>query len=140
VSTRGLLDTGPLVAFLDRNDHHHLWAKQALSRFSTPLSTCEAVVSEAWHLMGRARGGRAALLGVLEAGHLRVASTLEREAPRTYRLMAKYSDQPMSVAGACLVRMAEADPRALLITLDRDFLVYRPGRGRLRLVAPFVRD
>src|ERR1019366_7185999 len=92
VNSRGLLDTGPLVAALDRSDHHHAWATEALARFEAPLHSCEAVFSEAWHLLGRARGGRVALLGLLNARHLIAASGL-LEGPSTYKLMAKYSDQ-----------------------------------------------
>ncbi len=44
----------------------------------------------------------------------------------------------MSVADACLVRMAELDSNATVVTLDTDFKVYRRGRSALRLAAPFV--
>jgi predicted nucleic acid-binding protein len=50
-------------------------------------------------------------------------------------LLEKYKDQPMSIADAVLVRMAELNPRATVITLDSDFWVYRRGRSPLRLAS-----
>jgi predicted nucleic acid-binding protein len=129
----GLLDTAPLVAVLDRADRHHAWAKDTLDAFEAPLLTCEAVVSEAWFLLGRARGGRRALVAVLGEGHLRVVAGLSTEQARIATLLKKYEDQPLSVADAALVRMAEMNPKATIITLDRDFLVYRRGRSALHL-------
>lgn len=137
MSRVGLIDTGPLVAGIDRSDRFHGWALEALGRFPTPLKTCDAVVSEAWFLLGRARKGRDALLGMLNSGDLSVSFSLAEDGRSALKLMAKYSDQPMSVADACLVRMTELDPSATIITLDRDFLVYRRGRSPLKLAAPF---
>lgn len=138
MSTIGLIDTGPIVAGIDRSDRFHGWALDVLGRFPAPLETCEAVVSEAWFLLGRARRGRDALLGLLSSGELKVSFSLATDGVSALKLMAKYSDQPMSVADACLVRMAELESRATIITLDRDFLVYRRGRSPLRFAAPFA--
>ena len=134
---RGLLDTGPLVAFIDRTDAFHDWAVEALSRFEAPIDTCEAVFAEAWHLLGRAKRGREALLGLLNSRNLLVTFGLAADGLPALNLMTKYADQPMSVADACLVRMAELDAHATILTLDRDFTVYRRGRAALRLTAPF---
>jgi uncharacterized protein len=138
VKRAGLLDTGPLVAFLDRGDHFHGWSVDALNRFKAPLFTCDAVIAEAWHLLGRAKQGREALLGLLQSGNLAVTFSLANDGLATLKLMKKYSDLPMSVADACLVRMAELDPKATIVTLDSDFTVYRRGRSALKLEAPFV--
>lgn len=135
---RGLLDTGPLVAFVDRRDGFHGWAVEALRLFDAPLDTCDAVIAEAWHLLGRAKAGRETLLTLLESGHLRVTFSLALESSPALKLMKRYADQPMAVADACLVRMAEKDPQATILTLDRDFKVYRRGRFALRLCAPFL--
>ncbi len=137
MSSRGVVDTGPLVAFINRSDGFHPWAAEALGRFEPPLHSCEAVISEAWHLLGRARGGRDALRSLLSARLVVVTVGLVSESRRVFELLAKYADQPMSVADACLVRMAELDKGATLVTLDRDFLVYRRGRSALRILAPF---
>jgi predicted nucleic acid-binding protein len=137
VKTRGLLDTGPLVAFIDRRDRFHQWSVDALSHFEPPLFTCDAVIAEAWHLLGRAQHGRDTLLALLQSGDVVISFSLASDLPTTLKLMKKYSDQPMSVADGCLVRMAELDPKATVVTLDSDFKVYRRGRSALRLEAPF---
>jgi uncharacterized protein len=137
VKRRGLLDTGPLVAFIDGQDRFHKWAVEALTRFEAPLDTCDAVITEAWHLLGRARRGRETLLGLLNSKNLVVTFSLAIDGLPTLKLMGKYADQPMSVADACLVRMAELDAHATILTLDRDFNIYRRGRSALRLAAPF---
>ena len=56
-----------------------------------------------------------------------------------FRLLRKYADQPMSLADACLVRMAEIAGSCRVFTTDRDFLVYRRGgRQIIPLLAPFM--
>lgn len=134
---RGILDTGPLVAFINRADGFHHWAVETLDRFDAPLATCDAVVAEAWHLLGRATLGRETLLALLSSANLSVGFSLATDGGPALKLMAKYADQPMSVADACLVRMAELDPNATIVTLDSDFNVYRRGRAALKLAAPF---
>ena len=53
------------------------------------------------------------------------------------RLRQKYSDVPMSVADASLVRMAEQFSRSAVLTLDADFCVYRKhGRSVIPLIMP----
>ncbi len=51
-----LVDTGFIVAVLSRRDHHHRWATAQASRHAPPWRTCEAVLSEAFHLLGRSGG------------------------------------------------------------------------------------
>ncbi len=51
--TEILADTGPLVAYLDRSDRDHAWAKETFMRLTRPLLTCEAVIAEALFLLRR---------------------------------------------------------------------------------------
>ena len=48
-----LVDTGPLVAFFDRRDAYHAWSAAQIAELLAPLHTCEAVLSEAFHLLER---------------------------------------------------------------------------------------
>jgi len=58
--------------------------------------------------------------------------------PDVWQLLRKYADQPMSLADACLVRMAELSGHCQVFTTDKDFLVYRrKGRHVIPLLAPF---
>ena len=99
-----------------------------------PLLTCEAVVSETCFLVRHARGGPSAVL--LSRGALRIAFQLEDNVSAV-RLMARYARVPMSLADACLVRMAEAHTDSRVLTLDRDFRLYRKhGRHAIPAIMP----
>ncbi|MEK6607693.1 MAG: PIN domain-containing protein [Myxococcota bacterium] len=135
---RALLDTGPLVAFLNAADDHHAWAREALAGVEPPMATCESVLSEACFLLRRSGAGTAAVVELVARGLLVVPYRLEPDAESVRRLLVKYADVPMALADACLVRMAEVDAQASVVTLDRDFLRYRRnGRHVLRVIAPF---
>ena len=137
MTRRFIADAGPLVALLSRRDHHHAWAKAAFATVKPPALTCEAVLAEAWHLLGRTSDGQAALLELIAGGTLIVEFALMAELAPVLRLVARYRDRPMSLADACLVRLAELFDEATVITLDADFSVYRKhGRQSIPLLAP----
>lgn len=118
-----LVDAGFLVALLSRRDRHHAWAAAQSANHPPPWSTCEAALSEAFHVLG-ARG-TPALRALLRRGSLRPAFDLGDQLEPALKLMEKYSDVPMSLADACLVRMSETFSDSLLLTTDTDFRVYR---------------
>lgn len=132
--TQVLIDTGPLVAAIDRHEQWHEWAKRQVGQSSAPLLTCESVLSEAWFLLRATDFGRASLL---EREALRVGFTPQDHLPRIAELMRRYADTPMSLAEACLVRMSELIPDCVVLTLDSDFRVYRRhGRKQIPLLIP----
>jgi predicted nucleic acid-binding protein len=134
---RALLDTGPLVAFLDRRDRYHRWAMEQWDRIDPPLVTCEAVLSEACFLLRDLPGGAPAVLDLLVRGVLRVGFTVQGEAAAIRRLMGRYATVPMSLADACLVRMVEQHPGSRVLTLDHDFRLYRShGRRVIPVMMP----
>jgi predicted nucleic acid-binding protein len=118
-----VVDAGFLIAFLSRRDVNHRWAAAQLSHHRPPWNACEAVLSESFHLLA-GRGG-SALRVLLYRRAVLPAFDLGRELERVMRLMEKYSDVPMSLADACLVRMTELLPDPVLLTTDTDFRVYR---------------
>jgi uncharacterized protein len=135
MATSALVDTGFLLALLNRRDTNHLWAAAQASRLPPPWTTCEAVVSEAMHLLG----GRATLsLGpLLRRGALVCGYRFGDDINAVLHLLAKYSDVPMSFADACLVRMTETLNDPVLLTTDADFRVYRRhGRHTIPCVLP----
>ena len=139
VVTRVLLDTGPLVGYLNRNDQHHTWAVECWSALHDPLWTCEAVLSEALFLLQSERAGAEPILRLVERRIIRLDFTIDDHLSDVLRLLRKYGDQPMSVADACLVRMAELADPCQVFTTDKDFLVYRRrGRHVIPLLAPFA--
>lgn len=122
---RLLLDTGPLVALLNRRDRYHDWARQVLADSRPPLLSCEAVLSEACHLLLRAGQPAGSVLRLIERGVIEPAFELREQYQAVAGLLHKYRDQPMSLADACLVRMTELHTTARVLTLDSDFRVYR---------------
>lgn len=118
-----VVDAGFVTALLSRRDTNHAWAKGQAPRLALPWLTCDAALAEAFHLLGP-RGGPA-LVTLLRRGALMPAFVLGPEMESVLRLMTKHSDQPMSLADACLVRMTEILPDPLLVTTDTDFQVYR---------------
>lgn len=134
-----LVDAGFLVALLSRRDTHHRWAVSQASEFPPPWATCEAVLSEAFHLLG-SEGGPG-LGALLRRRALCVAFAFAENIGPVVKQIEKYSDVPMGFADGCLVRMTEilADP--IILTTDQYFRLYRrhgrqvvpcasPDRGR----------
>jgi uncharacterized protein len=132
-----LIDTGPLIAYLDRSDPHHEAVAACLESFTGRLVTTGAVVTEAMHFLAPAQGGPDVLAGFVAAGDL---ETFDYAQPSELRhaadLMAKYGDLPMDYADATLVLLGTRLGVADVLTLDRrGFGVFRlPRRKRFRLV------
>ena len=118
-----LVDAGFLIALLSRRDRYHSWAAAQAPHRTLPWKTCEAALSEAFHLLGVR--GRPSLAALLRRGAVVSAFDFADELPRVLDLMQKYADVPMSVADACLVRMSETVPDPLVLTTDADFRLYR---------------
>lgn len=132
-----LVDTGPIVALLNKRDEFHEWARETMDGLAPPLLTCEPVLAEASHIVRRLEGGPAAVLDLVARGVLEVAFRVDSELLALRTLITKYATVPMSLADACLVRMAEIRPRASILTLDSGFGIYRrSGRHTLRLMSP----
>ena len=134
-----LVDTGPLVALFDKRDKYHAWTVAALGATVGPLTTCEAVLTEVCFLLKQQFGGAEEVFELLDRGLLQLRFDLRAEHERVAQLMKRYGDLPMSLADACLVRMAETIPASRVMTLDKDFTVYRRhGRQVIPLLARFA--
>ena len=126
-----LLDTGPFVAYLSRRDPYHEWAKDQFVATPAPLLTCEPVVTEACFLLAKVPDGCAPLLDLLAREVVKIAFRVDTEVDAVAALMKRYRNIPMALADACLVRMAETNPGSVVLTLDRDFRVYRMNRRQV---------
>ncbi len=134
---QGLLDTGPLVASFDRRDQHHEWAADQMSAVDLPLITCEPVLTEATHLLRKLQGASQGVIELVRRRIVTIAFDLDQEVLSVARLLARYANIPMSLADACLVRMAEQHADGVVLTLDRDFRVYRKhGRQVIPTIMP----
>lgn len=120
-----ILDTGPLVGALDRDDQWHEWAAQEFADIRQPALTCDAVISEACFLLRNVPGARQRIFALVERGILRVVPILPDEAPAVRALLARY-DERMDYADACLVRLSELNRKHTVVTTDAgDFRIYR---------------
>lgn len=138
MKSRVVVDTGPLVAMLDRADHAHTWVVQQLADIEPPLISCEAVLAEATYLTRTVPGARIALIEMVGEGFLSIGLTVTDQHAALLTLLRKYADLPMSLADACLVRLSELHARSAVLTLDRDFAVYRKNsRQVIELIAPW---
>jgi predicted nucleic acid-binding protein len=118
-----MADAGFLVALLSRRDSHHPWAVHQASENPPPWYTCEAALSEAFHLLG-ARG-RPALSAMLKRRAVVAGFNLDGNMEAVLALLRKYASVPMSLADACLVRMSETVADPVILTTDSDFRSYR---------------
>lgn len=132
-----LLDTGPLVAVLDRRDAWHLRCGEAWHALAPRCATTEAVVTEATHLVGRGGGPPALVLELLFAVEVPIL-TLDSDGHRLAAgLMRRYQDTPMDYADATLVVAAEWLGAAEVFTLDRrGFKTYRGSGDRRFALLP----
>ncbi len=118
-----LVDAGFLVALLSRRDFHHKWAVQQASENSPPWHTCDAVLSEAYHLLGQR--GAPALSAMLSRRAVVASFNLDGNVEAVVASLQKYASVPMSLADACLVRMSETASNPLILTTDSGFRIYR---------------
>ncbi len=126
-----VVDTGPLVAMLNKSEASHLRTVAALEGLPSPLLTTEPVLTEAAFLLRRITNGSNQLMSLVEEGFVRVPFALEPEATRLRKLMRKYANVPMSLADASLVLLSESLDGSRLFTFDADFDVYRTTHGHI---------
>ena len=125
-----LLDTGPIVATLDRGDQWHLSCAAAWETVLDRCVTTEAVVTEACYLVQRGGATAALPLEFLLAAEVPILSLEPGLHRHAARLMNRYADLPMDYADASLVALADALDLGTVVTTDRrGFSAYRRSRG-----------
>ena len=132
-----IVDAGPLIALLSATDTHHAWASEHFGHFEPPLLTCEAVLSEAQFLLARRGADPLDILEMVSRGAIQVDFRVENEVERLLKLQRTYRNLPMSLADACLVRMAELHELSRVFTTDSHLAIYRRNsRQVIPLLAP----
>ena len=126
-----ILDTGPLVAFLNKSDRYHEWAVMQFARLLPPFYTCEAVLSETCFLLRNYKKGVTNIFQLLERELLKIPFNLQDEFSAISILLNKYKNVPISLADGCLVRMAEQITNSCICTLDSDFKIYRKDKRKI---------
>ncbi|MEK7707811.1 MAG: hypothetical protein AAB380_07430 [Verrucomicrobiota bacterium] len=135
---KNILDAGPLIAAINRQDEHHRWACETLERLGPPFYSCPEAVAEAAAMTGQP----AAIVEMIQSGEIVLAFDLSEQTASVLSLLKKYGDRDMDLADACIVRMTELMRDCRVLTLDRaDFAVYRRnGRDLIPLIAPPARS
>lgn len=122
-----LLDTGVIVALLDRSERMHRTCVTAIQQATAPLVTCEPVIAESCYLLRGLAGAAEAILENVRSGVFQIPFQLSQSAAPLQRLFRKYRDREMDLADACLVHLAGELGTGDIFTLDRDFEIYRWG-------------
>ncbi len=133
MKSRVIVDTGPLVALLNRNDRFHSWAVEIMDNLTLPLLTCEPVITEACYLLNKMSPtqGTSNILALIQQRFIEVSFNLGEQFERVRQLAQKFADTPMDFADACLVRMCEIHSHSTVLTLDRDFKIYRKNNTQV---------
>lgn len=122
-----LLDTGPIVALLNRRDEHHSRCVDCWKGLRGELATVWPVLTEAAFLLSYAPGGVDALMAMVEREAFAVLDIERRDSQRMREFLGKYADLPMDLADAALVAIGEREGIETVFTLDvRGFGVFRP--------------
>jgi predicted nucleic acid-binding protein len=133
---RGLVDTGAMLALLDRGDRWHELCVEAFQTLPLPLATSAAVLAELFHLLDRPRD---AMVGwdLLRSGAVTVLPITDVDLPDLEALMLRYRDRPMDFADATLVHLANRESLSTIFTIDHDdFETYRIGSKRRFQIVP----
>ena len=125
-----LLDTGVIVALLDRSERAHRACAQAVDQLHAPLITCEAVIAESCYLLRSHPGAPEAIIENVAAGIFQIPFQLSRETAGLKQVLRKYRDRQIDLADACLIRLADEFETADILTLDSDFTIYRWGKNK----------
>jgi len=132
-----LLDTGPWVALLSRNDSHHRWAVEQFRQLKPPLLSCEAVVAETCFLLARSSFDPALALQFVERGVVHLPFVLQDQIQAVHNLFKRDENGPASLADASRIRLAEISDAPMLLTTDSDVHIdRRHGRQPIPLITP----
>lgn len=131
----GLIDTGAILALLDRDDEWHEPCVEAYNNNRLPWLTTEAVLTEVLHLILRNVRDERGVWRLLRSGAIQMASIRNEELPQIEALMHDYADRPMDFADATLVHLAGRERLCTILTVDHDdFETYRlPGRKKFTI-------
>ena len=131
-----LLDTGVIVALLDQSERTHQLCVNTLRGMVAPLVTCEAVITESCYLLRGLAGAPEAVIENVRGRIFQIPFQLSQDSQGVKSILRKYRDREIDLADACLIRLAEIMGSGQILTLDKDFSVYRWGRNKPFHVLP----
>jgi len=130
-----LIDAGPLIALFDSSEKHHKGVRTFLKAHPYRYVSTLAVFTEVSHMLDfNVKAQRDFYEWVMYKGVI-ISDINQNDMPRLLELTKKYADLPMDFADATLVIAAEKTGIREIISLDRDFDIYRlPGKEHIRNV------
>lgn len=133
---KAIIDTGAILALLDRDDRWHQACREVFESFRLPLATSAAVLAELFHLVGDRPHETGVAWSFLRSGAVTVLPIDDTDLPSLEALMKKYGDLPMDFADATLVHLARRESLTTIFTVDyHDFETYRiEGRRGFRIL------
>lgn len=124
-----IVDTGPLVAMIDKSDKDHKRCVEWFKNFQGSLISTEAVLTEALYLLNLSTSAQMSCLDFFIRGILELRAVVPNELAAIRDLMSLYQNVPMDFADATLVNLANQLNCYTVFTLDvKDFSIYR-GAG-----------
>ena len=136
MAASALIDTGVILALVDRSDRWHKPCVDVYHTVPLPMLTTEAVLAEVFHLTYRNLRDVRGVWTLLGSGAVRLAAIAHDELPEIRTLMRDYADRPMDFADATLVYLAKRESLSVILTVDQaDFATYRiEGKRQFRVV------
>jgi len=135
-----LIDSGAIIAMLDKTDPWHRLCQNAFLQLHLPLLTSEAVLTEVFHFVGETQSKMETAWKFVRSGALVLGKIDHEELPLIHALMSRYWDRPMDFADATLVHLAKRESISAILTIDHaDFAIYRIAGKRPFKVLPLGR-
>jgi len=130
-----LIDAGPLIALFAANDKHHKGIRDFLKAHPYRFVSTLAVFTEVSHILGFSVKAQMDFYEWVMYKGVIISDINQNDMPRIVELTDEYADLPMDFADATLVITAEKANIREIISLDKDFDVYRlPGREQIQNV------
>jgi len=125
VPKRAVIDSGPLIALFDRDDAFHEPVKDFLRNYVGTLHTSIAVMTEVTHLLDFSMRAQLDFLEWIRHGAVAIETIDQEDLADICQMTAKYADLPMDFADATLVKIADREKISHVVSIDRDFYIYR---------------
>jgi len=127
-----LIDAGPLIALFDSSEKHHWPIKTFLKEHPYRYVSTLAVFTEVSHMLDFSTNAQRDFYEWVMYKGVFISDINQNDMPRLVELTGKYADLPMDFADATLVITAEKTGIREIISLDRDFDIYRlPGKEQI---------
>jgi uncharacterized protein len=132
-----LLDTGPLVAAIDRSDKHRARCAALLHSAEGPLLIPTTVIVEVCWLLEERPDIEAAFLEAIGAGEFEHVPITPADLARMAELVRTYADLPLGAVDASVLAVAERLELTDVATLDRrHFTIVRPRHAHALNLLP----